>query len=231
MIRQWWPQKATTLNTTNMAKKKMLAVSKGTLYESVKQIIEEARNNVYRVANFTMVQAYWHIGKLIVENEQNGKQKAGYGTSLLIELSSRLTKEYGKGFDESNLRHMRNFYTTYRKQDALRPELSWTHYRLLLKVEREDAKQFYMHESIEGNWSTRTLERQINSLYFERMVMTRIEGKALVKAEAEGKKVAMQAKDIIKDPYVLEFLDLKANTSFYESELEQAIIDKLQFFL
>jgi predicted nuclease of restriction endonuclease-like (RecB) superfamily len=214
-----------------MAKKKTLVATKDTLYESVKQIIEEARNNVYRAANFAMVQAYWHIGKLIVENEQDGKQKAGYGEEIIEKLSDRLSVEYGKGFNSSNLWYMRQFYSTFKKLHALRGELSWTHYRLLLKVERGDARKFYMQESIEGNWSTRTLERQINSLYFERMVMTQTEGKALVKAEAENKKSPMQAKDIIKDPYVLEFLDLKPNTSFYESELEQAIIDKLQEFL
>jgi predicted nuclease of restriction endonuclease-like (RecB) superfamily len=214
-----------------MTKKNIPVKSVETLYNNVKQIIEEARNTVYRAANFAMVQAYWHIGKLIIEEEQNGKQRAEYGSSLLKELSARLTKEYGKGFDESNLRHMRNFYTVYQKQDAVRPELTWTHYRLLLRVERNDAREFYMQESIESNWSTRTLERQINSLYFERMVMTRKEGRPLVKAEAEGKKEIMQAKDIIKDPYVLEFLNLKSNTDFYEQEVEQAIIDKLQDFL
>jgi predicted nuclease of restriction endonuclease-like (RecB) superfamily len=214
-----------------MAKKKTLAASTGTLYESIRQIIEEARNSVYRAANFAMVQAYWHIGKLIVENEQDGNQKAGYGEEIIEKLSARLSVEYGKGFNSSNLWYMRQFYSTFKKLHALRGELSWTHYRLLLKVERGDARKFYMQESIGGNWSTRTLERQINSLYFERMVMTRAGGKALVKAEAEGKKVAMQAKDIIKAPYVLEFLDLKPNTSLYESELEQAIIDKLQEFL
>lgn len=169
---------------------------------------------------------------MIVENEQNGKQKAEYGEALLEELSVRLTKEYGKSFSNRNLRHIRQFYRVFPKWNAVRSELSWTHYRLLLKIEREDAKTFYMQEAIECNWSTRTLERQVNSLYFEKMVMTKGEGgKKLVKAEAETKKEAMQAKDIIKDPYVLEFLELKSNTDFYEQELEQAIIDKLQDFL
>jgi predicted nuclease of restriction endonuclease-like (RecB) superfamily len=202
------------------------------LYSNIKQIIEEGKNNAYRAVNFAMVQTYWHIGKLIIEEEQSGKQRAEYGKSLLKALSDQLIKEYGKGFDESNLRHMRNFYNLYQKQDALRPELSWTHYRLLLKVEREDVRSFYMQESITCNWSTRTLERQVNSLYFERIIMTNgAEGKKLVKAEADTKKEIMQAKDIIKDPYVLEFLGMKSNTDFYESELEQAIIDKLQDFL
>jgi predicted nuclease of restriction endonuclease-like (RecB) superfamily len=214
-----------------MAKKKILATSTVALYESIRQIIEEARNTVYRAANFAMVQAYWRIGKLIVEGEQSGKGRAEYGEELIKQLAKRLTTEYGKGFTETNLKYMRQFYSTFKKSHALRGELGWTHYRLLLRVEREDARKFYMQESIEGNWSTRTLERQINTLYFERMIMTRKEGKALVKAEAESKRETMQAKDIIKDPYVLEFLNLKSNTDFYEKEIEQGLIDKLQEFL
>lgn len=214
-----------------MAKKNIPATSIEKLYSNIKQVIEEARNTAYRAANFSMVQAYWHIGKLIVEEEQSGKQRARYGEFLLEELSVRLTKEYGKSFSDRNLRYIRQFYRIFPKRNAVRSELSWTHYRLLLKVERKDARIFYMQEVIEGNWNTRTLERQINSLYFERMIMTKKEGKPLVKTEAENKKKIMQAADIIKDPYVLDFLNLKSNTAFYEQELEQAIIDKLQEFL
>jgi predicted nuclease of restriction endonuclease-like (RecB) superfamily len=201
------------------------------LYEDIKCIIEKSRVSVYQAANFAMVDAYWNIGKSIMEEEQNGKERAEYGTYLLKELSVRLTKEYGKVFSSRNLRYMRQFYRKYPKWNAVCSELTWTHYRLLLRVERVEARAFYMQESVTCNWSTRTLERQINSLYFDRMLMTREEGKELVKAEAESKKVEMQAKDIIKDPYVLEFLDLKPNTDFYEKELEQGLIDKLQEFL
>ena len=102
------------------------------------------------------------------------------------------------------------------KRDALRPELSWTHYRLLMRIENDDAREFYIQETIEGNWSTRQLDRQINSLYFERILMTRKKGRAMVRKEVEDKKEEMQSSQIIKDPYVLEFLDLKANTNFYE---------------
>ena len=214
-----------------MNKEKLPSKSIETLYSNIKQVIEEARNTVYRAANFAMAQAYWHIGKLIIEEEQSGKERAEYGKELIEKLSEKLSSEYGKGFNSSNLWYMRQFYSTFEKLHALRGELSWTHYRLLLKVEREDARTFYMQEAIACNWSTRTLERQINSLYYERMVMTRKKGRPLVKAEAESKKEPMQAKDIIKDPYVLEFLDLKSNTDFYETELEQAIIDHLQEFL
>lgn len=219
-------------HNTYMAKKNTPTLSIEKLYSSIQQLIEEGKSNAYRSINFVMVQTYWHIGKLIVENEQRGKQKAEYGEELIKQLSKRLTVAYGKGFTETNLKYMRQFYTIFNKRHALRDQLSWTHYRLLLKVEREDARQFYMQEAVECNWSTRTLERQVNSLYFERMIMTkRKEDKRLVKAEAEEKKIVMEAKDIIKDPYVLDFLDLKSNSKFYEQELEQAIIDKLQDFL
>jgi predicted nuclease of restriction endonuclease-like (RecB) superfamily len=201
------------------------------LYSHIRNILEEARNKVYRAANFAMVQAYWQIGKSIVEEEQKGQGRAEYGKELIKKLSTKLRTEYGKGFTESNIKYMRQFYNTFKKSHALRGELSWTHYRLLLKVEEEQARKFYMTEAIECNWSTRTLERQINSLYFERMVMSSKEGRPLVKEEAESKKVNMKVRDIIKDPYVLEFLDLKPNTSFYEQELEQAIIDQLQAFM
>lgn len=126
---------------------------------------------------------------------------------------------------------MRQFYSTFEKSHALRGELSWTHYRLLLKVGKGAARKFYMEECTDCNWSTRTLERQINSLYYERMLMSGKEHRPSVKEEAESKKEEMQAKDIIKDPYVLEFLDLRANQKLYEKELEQGLIDKLQEFL
>jgi predicted nuclease of restriction endonuclease-like (RecB) superfamily len=215
-----------------MAKKNVPIISIEKLYSKIKQVIEEGKNTAYRAANFAMVKTYWHIGQLIVEEEQNGKHKAAYGEALLEELATRLTKEYGKSFSSRNLRYIRQFYRVFPKWNALRSELSWTHYRLIIKLERADAKQFYMQETIDCNWGTRTLERQINSLYFERMIMTKSkEAKALVKEEAEEQKVEMRAEDIIKDPYMLNFLNLNPNAKFYEQELEQAIIDKLQDFL
>jgi predicted nuclease of restriction endonuclease-like (RecB) superfamily len=202
------------------------------LFGNVRKIIEQARNAAYRSVNTIMVKAYWEIGRMIFEEEQQGKQRADYGSFLVTELSTRLTLNYGKGYNSSNLWYMRQFYSTFRKLHALRGELSWTHYRLLLKVESEEARQFYMEEAVGCNWSTRTMERQISSLYYERMLMTpQKKSKALVKAEAEGKKIPMQAEDVIKDPYVLEFLNVKPNKKFYEKELEQGLIDKLQEFL
>ncbi|MCA1758117.1 MAG: PDDEXK nuclease domain-containing protein [Bacteroidales bacterium] len=210
---------------------KPLSPSFGSFYDKIKEIIETARSRVYYTANFEMVMAYWDIGYTIVEEEQKGKERAEYGKGLLPNLSNRLTKDYGRGFDESNLRNMRKFYLVYQNRDALRPELSWTHYRILMRIEKKSAREFYNQESIEGNWSTRQLERQVNSHYFERMVMTKESNRSLLKIEAESNKEQLQPVNIIKDPYVLEFLNLNSNRVFYESELEQALIDKLQEFL
>lgn len=200
-----------------------------TLYNTINQIIEEARTVIYRNANFTMVQAYWNIGKSIVEEEQKGKERAEYGQELISQLSIKLTQKHGKGFNKTNLWYIRQFYTIFQNFHALRGELSWTHYRLLLKVENEEARQFYIQETIESNWSTRTLERQIGNLYYQRMIMSQHNKE--VKNEAIEKQIQQEAKDIIKDPYVLDFLGLKDPTNYRENELEQAIIDKLQDFI
>jgi predicted nuclease of restriction endonuclease-like (RecB) superfamily len=212
-----------------MAKKDVSLQTVDNLYENISKIIEEARKSAYRSVNFTMVKAYWEIGKSIVEEEQKGQERAEYGKEILKNLSLKLTSKYKRGFDESNLRHIRNFYLIFQNYDALRPELSWTHYRLLLKVESDQARQFYIQESIESNWSTRSLDRQINNFYYQRLLMS--QDKEPLREEADQKTTEQTPKDIIKDPYVLDFLDLKDNTNFRESELEQAIIDKLQDFL
>ncbi|MCK5464932.1 MAG: DUF1016 family protein, partial [Bacteroidales bacterium] len=200
-------------------------------YGKVREIIEAGRGAVYREVNITMVETYWQIGRVILNEEQKGKSRAEYGMHLIENLSDKLTRNYGKGFDKRNLSYMRKFYQTFSNMNALRSQLSWTHYRLLIRVENDDAREFYIQEAIEGNWSTRQLDRQINSLYFERVLISGKESRGMVKKEVEEKKEAMQASHIIKDPYVLEFLDLKANTDFYERELEQALISKLQEFL
>ncbi len=245
------------------------------LYSSIVEVITKARTQVARSVNSVMVEAYWHIGRLIVEEEQQGAQRAEYAAGLLDALAEQLCKEFGAGFDVSNLRRMRQFYQGFSIRGAvrreldqdnaesgkvtaaaqirgavrhvltpkgdraapdevlpmIRPELSWTHYRKLLRIEKPAARKWYMNEAAEQNWSTRALERQINSLYYERLLSS---GEKLpVKAEAGEKTAAlrMNAADYLKDPYVLEFLNLADRASFRESELEQAIIDKLQEFL
>lgn len=199
------------------------------VYSRVREILETARSSAYRAVNFAMVQAYWHIGRTIVEEEQKGKGKAGYGEYLLKDLSQRLTKDFGKGFDYSNVKNMRQFYLTFPIGDALRSQLGWTHYRLLMRVEKEPARNFYIEECITGNWSTRQLERQINSFYYERLLSSR--EKKPVKKEIRKLEPALKPEDIIKDPYVLEFLNVKENIRFLEKDLESALIGKLQEFL
>ena len=141
-------------------------------YNEIKKILISARNKVYQTANFAMVEAYWNIGKSIIE-EQGGNEKAEYGTGLLKELSKQMTQDFGKGFTVANLKNMRQFYLTFPNGYALRSELSWTHYRLLMRVENENAREFYMQEAVKSQWSTRQLERQINSFFYERLLSSK----------------------------------------------------------
>lgn len=214
------------------------------LYNSVREIVEKARKNVHQAVNTAMLDAYWQIGGLIVEREQHGENRAEYGKSLIKNLSVKLTKDFGKGFSAQSLWNMRQFYQKFsslRREltvgkgeeilSALRRELSWTHYKALLRVENPKACVWYMHEAAEQNWSVRVLERQINSLYFDRLLMSK--DKKPVRQEAEENISLLQAKpdEFMKNPYVLEFLNLKNRSYYRESELEQAIIDKIQEFL
>ena len=175
-------------------------------------ILEAARTTAYRSVNVAMVQAYWQIGRIIVEEEQKGHQRADYGKALIAELARRLTRDYGKGFTESNLKYMRQFYLTFPNRHALRDDLSWTHYRLLLKLEKEEARNFYMLETINNNWSTRELERQINALLYERLALSKDKEKVM-ELSTKG-QVVRAAHDLIKDPYVLEFLEVKEKIRF-----------------
>jgi len=199
------------------------------IYRRIREILESARSGAYRAVNFAMVQAYWHIGRVIVEEEQMGKAKAEYGEYLLKNLSQRLTKDFGKGFDYSNVKNMRQFYMAFPIGDALRSQLNWTHYRLLMRVEKESVRNFYIEECIAGNWSTRQLERQINTFYYERILSSR--DKETVRKEIHKLEPSFKPEDIIKDPYVLEFLNVKENSRFLEKDIEKALIDKLQEFL
>lgn len=207
----------------------MLEVQEKIIFQEIKEILQEAKNKVYKVANNAMVEAYWNIGRVIVE-KQGGKDKAEYGTALLKNLSKEMTKEFGKGFTLTNLKYMRQFYLTFPKSHALSDQLSWTHYRLLMRVENKNARNFYLEESIKENWSTRQLERQITTLFYERILSSKNKNKVaqeIYKLEPQRK----QPEDIIKDPYVLEFLGLPENIDFLEKNLEQALIDHMQKFL
>ena len=157
------------------------------LFQRVREILDNARHKVYRTANTEMLRAYWNVGREIVEEEQKGQDRAKYGSALLEELAKRLTELYGKSFSSRHLRYMRQFYREFPKWNAVRSELSWTHYGLLLKVEKEDARAYYMREAISGNWSTRQLERQINSLYFYRLQLAKTK-KDLCRILISGKR-------------------------------------------
>ncbi len=200
-----------------------------TLYEQVREILDAARARVARSVNTEMVRAYWLVGKAIVEHEQQGKERADYGKQLVESLAARLKAERLKGFQARNLWRMRDFYLKFPKMNALRSELSWTHYRLLLKVESDAAREFYETESVAGNWSTRELERQINSFFFERTGASVEKRKMLEAGRASEDKY--RAQEFVKDPFVLEFLNLKDAPELSESDIEQALLDHLQEFL
>ena len=199
------------------------------LYADIRVILATARKRTYYAINFTMVESYWTIGQTIVNHEQRGEVRAAYGKGVLKEVAARLTIEFGKGFDERELRKMRQFYLTFQKRDTLRPELTWSHYRRLISVEDEQARQWYMNEAADGAWSTRQLDRQISTLYYERLLASK--EKDPVITEAKEKIGQMVPQQFIRDPFVLEFLNLKDYPSLHEDVLEQALIDHLQQFL
>lgn len=206
----------------------MSYLDESSIYENIRATVTEAQKKVFTTVNFVMVETYWNIGKLICE-AQGDNERAEYGTGLLKYLSEKLTAEFGKGFTVTNLSYMRQFYIAFPNYHALRDELSWTHYRMLLKVEDVKARQFYLDECAKSNWSTRQLERQINSFYFQRLLSSR--DKDSVRNEIQTLEKGVDVKDIIRDPYVLEFLGLEQTPNLYEKDIEQGLIDHLQKFL
>lgn len=198
------------------------------IYENIRNEVEKARQKVYAAVNFAMVETYWNIGKQIYE-AQGENERAEYGKGLLKFLSEKLTEEFGKGFTVTNLKYMRQFYIAFTNRHALSDQLSWTHYRMLLKVEDDKARTFYLNECLKSNWSTRQLERQINSFYYQRLLSS--QNKDSVRNEIQTLEKGMDAKDIIRDPYVLEFLGLDQTPNLYEKDIEQGLINHLQNFL
>ena len=237
----------------------------GSIYNRVRRILESARASVARSVNTTQVAAYWLIGREIVEEEQKGQKRAGYGETLLQNLAQRLKSDFGAGYSVHNLKFIRQFYLEYpalmtsrdigyalRSQSVigflpanmqirhavrseswkpghLHPNLSWTHYRTLLRVDKPDARAFYEIEAIKNNWAARELERQINSLLYERLALSK-DKKGLMKLAAKGHAVQHPA-DVFKDPVVMEFLGLPESPRLVETDLEQALINNLQSFL
>lgn len=192
-------------------------------------IIETARKRVKTVIDTEMVRAYWEIGREIVVDEQKGEKRAGYGKALLARVSNELTAQYGEGFDARNLRFMRQFYQTYQNWNAVRSELSWTHFRLIMRHDDSQKRSFYEIESVNSNWSTRELERQMNSMLYERLSLSRDVDD--VKTLAREGQILATPSDMVKDPYVLEFLGLPQDGRLLEKDLENALISKLQQFL
>lgn len=195
------------------------------LANEIKNILKRAQSKAVSAVNSAMVFAYWKIGKRIVEEEQKGSERADYGTFLLKQLAEKLTQDIGKKFDERELRRIRQFYLTFPIRDTVRPELSWSHYRLLIRVENETARKYYLNESISQHWSTRKLDRNISSQFFQRMLSSQ---EVTQELPQEG---MVDHRDFIKNPYVLEFLDLPANLTHKKKEIEKAIITHLQSFL
>ena len=202
-----------------------------TLLDALRGLIIQARQQALRSVDTIQVQTYWHIGRHIVEFEQGGQARAAYGKQLLPQLGDALTREFGKGFDATNLRHMRSFYLSFPKCDALRRELSWTHYRLLLRVDTPVARSWYMHEAAEQNWSTRALERQIGTLYYERLLSSRDKDALLAETKQELQAQNSVPRNFVRDPVMLEFLGLPDTGRLLEANLERALMDKLQLFL
>ncbi len=201
------------------------------LYKSIKDVLNRARGAACRAVNFVMVEAYWKIGCLILEEEQKGRQKANYGAYLIRNLSQKLTGDFGEGFSEQSLRNMRQFYMVFPIRSTLWSELSWSHYKLLIRLENKNARLFYAKEAVEAGWSVRALERQIYSHYYERLLSSKDKRGVKKEATLNSAKLQAQPMDFIKDPYVLEFLNLKLDASYQEKDIEQALIGKLQKFL
>jgi predicted nuclease of restriction endonuclease-like (RecB) superfamily len=215
------PSKAETTTSSKVAP------IAGALLDDVRDILRRARRQAYAAAHFIMVEAYWRIGERIVIEEQGGKTRADYGSFLIRDLARGLGDEFGQGVSVANLKNFRQFFLTFpdlAKSYAARSQLSWTHWRQLMRVENEAARDYYIREAAEQGWNTRELERQINTLSFERLL-------SAPKANAVTKKASPKPLEIIKDPYVLDFLDLSKATKPSERTLEAALVDRLHDFI
>ena len=202
------------------------------LYDQIKQVIDKARATVYHQVNATMLETYWHIGKLIVEKEQAGKTRAEYGKQLMSALSKKLSKELGRGFSLSNLFNMRKLYLAYPNFQTLSGKLSWSHYCELVLIDDPDKRSFYERESVNANWSLRELKRQLDSSLFERLLLSEGKGnKATVLKLSQEGQVINEASDLMKDPYVFEFLGIPERKPLLERDLEKKLIRHIEDFL
>lgn len=201
-----------------------------TVYDKIRSSILNAQRKIYAVVNSSIVESYWEIGEQIYK-ECGESDRAEYGKSVLKYLSQQLTKEFGKGFTIANLRNMRQFYLTFPKRYALRSELSWTHYRIIMRVDNPRARDFYLNECGKAGWSSRQLERQVNSFFYERILSSKDKESTAKEIETLEPKTEINFKDILKEPYILEFLNLSDSSKYHEKDIEQGLIDHLQKFL
>jgi predicted nuclease of restriction endonuclease-like (RecB) superfamily len=208
----------------------MKILEKQELLSEIKNLLLNSRKQLTCSVNATMVQTYWSIGRLIVEDEFKGKERAEYGKRQLETIAKSLTEEFGKGFDITNLRKMRQFYQLFSIRDSVRLELSWSHYRRLIRIENQEAREWYIEQSIENNWSARALERQVSKLYYERLLASREKLPVEKEAKTKTQKLVVDAKNYLRDPYIFDFLNLPYQ-SLLESDIEQVLMDNLQQFL
>lgn len=199
------------------------------LVQDARQIIETAQKNAVRSVNFCRVQMYWNLGKRIFEEEQHGKKRADYGAYIVKSLAERLEAEYGSGFSRRQLEFCRQFYNIYPIANALRSQLNWSQYRMLIQIPDPDKREYYELEAVNNSWNGRELERQINSQLYERLLLSN--DKESVLAIARKERIPETPQEVIKDPMVLEFLRLEKNSAYYESDLEGAIISHITEFL
>lgn len=195
----------------------------------VRKIIEEARDNAVRSVDFCRVQMYWNIGRRIVEEEQLGNERAEYGAYLIKNLAKDLEPEYGTGFSVRQLERARQFYRLYPIASAVRPQLNWSQYKQLIAIDDPDKREYYELEAVNNCWTGREMERQINSMLYERLLLSN--DKKSVLAVARKQRIPQSPREIIKDPMVLEFLGLEKKEQYYEEDLESALISHLQNFI
>ena len=200
------------------------------LLSDIRQLLTRARQTLVQTVNTAMVQTYWHVGRIIVEHEQQGQARAEYGKQVLAQLAVSLTVEFGKGFDASNLRNMRRFYLAYPIQETLSLKLSWSHYCKIIRIENAQARDWYANECIANHWSVRALERQISTLYYERLLASTDKAPVIREANDKTSELQTDIKHYLRDPYILDFLNLPTS-AVLESTIEQGLIDNLQQFL
>ena len=217
------------MNMANEIEKNNSLTNQETFVGEIRTIIDNARSAAIRSVDFNRVQMYWNIGRRIVEEEQHGKERADYGTYLIKNLAKELEPEYGSGFGVRQLEQSRQFYRTYPIANTLRSQLNWSQYRRLIQIEDPDKREYYELESVNGGWTARETERQINSMLYERLLLSNEKEKVL--AVARNQRIPESPTEVIKDPMVLEFLGLERKAAYYEKDLQSAIISHIAEFL